>query len=218
MVGFGGVSDSTPVIFWLEYRGMRHRIFEGETLVGRGSRVAFFLDEPSVSREHAVLRRTGDVVMLTDLGSSNGTFINGEQISGTRKLSVGDAVRMGTADLTFGVTRGVSTSSISPGIELIELQSAARPAMDLSTEPAFGSIEVLETLVANPDDAENLFELSKMVQSSVDRLVASADRGRVKLGQAERARVVAIAETVRSWGVAPEVDSWVADVQVRLKE
>ncbi len=197
---------------------MRHRIFDGETLVGRGSRVAFFLDEPSVSREHAVLRRTGDVVMLTDLGSSNGTFINGEQISGTRKLSVGDGVRMGTADLMFGVTRGVSTSSISPGIELIELQSAVRPVMDLSTEPAFGSIEVLETLVANPDDAENLFELSKMVQSSVDRLVASADHGRVKLGQAERARVVAIAETVRSWGVAPEVDSWAADVQVRLKD
>ena len=91
---------------------MRHRMHDGETLVGRGSRVAFFLDEASVSREHAVLRRTGDVVMLTDLGSSNGTFVNGEQITGSHKLAIGDRVRLGTADLTFGVTRGVSPSSI----------------------------------------------------------------------------------------------------------
>ncbi|HMR06725.1 MAG TPA: FHA domain-containing protein, partial [Polyangiaceae bacterium] len=185
------MSDSTPIIFWLEYRGMRHRMHDGETLVGRGSRVAFFLDEASVSREHAVLRRTGDVVMLTDLGSSNGTFVNGEQITGSHKLEIGDHVRLGTADLTFGVTRGVSPSSISPGIELIEQRSVARPVMDLSTEPAFGSIEVLETLVANPDNAESIEELSTMVRSSVDRLVDSADRGRVKLGDLERARVIA---------------------------
>ncbi len=211
------MSDSTPIIFWLEYRGMRHRMHDGETLVGRGSRVAFFLDEASVSREHAVLRRTGDVVMLTDLGSSNGTFVNGEQITGSHKLAIGDRVRLGTADLTFGVTRGVSPSSISPGIELIEQRSVARPVMDLSTEPAFGSIEVLETLVANPENAESIEELSTMVRASVDRLVDSADKGRVKVGDLERARVIAIAETLRSWGASPEIELWSLSVQKRLQ-
>ncbi|MEZ4223969.1 MAG: FHA domain-containing protein [Polyangiaceae bacterium] len=208
--------ESATEIYWLEYRGMRHRIHEGETLVGRGSRVAFFLDEPSVSREHALVRRTGDSVMITDLGSSNGTFVNGEAATGTRRLSVGDRVRLGTAELHFGVTRGVSPSSISPGIELIEQQSVVRPAMDLSTEPAFGSIEVLETLVRSPESAESLTELSKMVQSSVERLVASADSGRVNLGAAERARVLAIARTVCGWGATPAAETWLSRIRARL--
>ena len=89
--------------------------------------------------------------------------------------------------------------------------------MDLSTEPAFGSIEVLETLVANPENAESIEELSTMVRASVDRLVDSADKGRVKLGDLERARVIAIAETLRSWGASPEIELWSLSVQKRLQ-
>ncbi len=195
---------------------MRYRIHEGETLVGRGSRVAFFLDEPSVSREHAIVRRQTEVITLTDLGSSNGTFVNGERVDKSRKLELGDTVRLGAAELRFGATRGVVPPSVSPGIEFIEQQSTRPPVMDLSTEPAFGSIEVLETLVQSPESAENLEELAQMVRASVDRLLGSMERGRVKLGASECARVLAIAKSVKSWFPDGDAHAWADGVGKRL--
>src|SRR5918997_1503316 len=48
------------------------------------------LADPEVSRRHAALRHTGEGPAVEDLGSTNGTFVNGERISGTRVLSDGD--------------------------------------------------------------------------------------------------------------------------------
>ena len=173
---------------------MRYRIHEGETLVGRGSRVAFFLDEPSVSREHALIRRVGDKVSVTDLGSSNGTFVNGDRVVKTRGLDLGDTIRLGAAELKFGVTRGPVVSSMSPGIELIEQRVERRPVMDLSTEPQFGSLDVLETLIASPEAAEDPRELAAMIRSSVDRLLENLDRRNTPLGPDQRARLLTIVE------------------------
>ncbi len=60
------------------------------------------LEDTAVSRKHAVLRPSEDGIELEDLGSTNGTFVNGEQISGTRGLNAGDFVNIGNS--TFEVT------------------------------------------------------------------------------------------------------------------
>ena len=48
--------------------------------VGRDTGNQIQLHDTEVSRRHAELRRDGDVFLLTDLGSSNGTFVNGQRI------------------------------------------------------------------------------------------------------------------------------------------
>ena len=48
--------------------------FSGEATLGRGENNAIVIDDPSVSQHHAVLRPTSDGVVLTDCGSSNGTW------------------------------------------------------------------------------------------------------------------------------------------------
>ena len=48
--------------------------------IGRGSECDLVLDEPEMSRRHAVIENAGDGVYLRDLGSSNGTFVNGVQV------------------------------------------------------------------------------------------------------------------------------------------
>lgn len=72
------------------------------------------VEDTAVSRKHAVLRPSEDGIELEDLGSTNGTFVNGEPISGTRTLNAGDFVNIGNS--TFEVTgdwRSAETEAIS---------------------------------------------------------------------------------------------------------
>ena len=66
--------------------------------IGRSEESDIFLVDPSVSRNHAVLNITGSAVEVDDLNSTNGTFVNGERITGKRRVVSGDV-------LTFGNTQ-----------------------------------------------------------------------------------------------------------------
>jgi len=69
------------------------------TTVGRVGDNAFEIPESSVSSHHAeILLRGGDVV-VRDLNSTNGTFINGEQIAGEALLKPGQILRLGTIEM-----------------------------------------------------------------------------------------------------------------------
>lgn len=52
----------------------------GRLTIGRGSECDLALDEPEMSRKHALIENNGDGIYLRDLGSSNGTFVNGVQV------------------------------------------------------------------------------------------------------------------------------------------
>jgi pSer/pThr/pTyr-binding forkhead associated (FHA) protein len=70
------------------------------TSVGRGTEGDVFLDDITVSRKHAVVERRTDGWYVRDLGSLNGTYVNGEQVDET-KLASGDEVQIGKFKLTF---------------------------------------------------------------------------------------------------------------------
>jgi predicted component of type VI protein secretion system len=203
------------LIYWFEHRGMRYRIHEGDTVVGRGGASVLFIDLPSVSREHARVVRTGDCVEVTDLGSSNGTFVNGERVSGTRRLRPGDELCLGKALLVVGASESPSATTVAPAIEIIE-QRAPPAEHELSTEPEFSSIEVLESLVvgrATPDDPT---ELAQMIKSSVDRLLDGAERRQTAISSDHRARIVGVAERVARWFPDGTLDAWAKAVARRL--
>jgi len=73
----------------------------GENLMGRDAGAAVCLDAASVSRHHARIVVVGRRATLEDLGSKNGTCLNGERVWGTRELRDGDAVRLGDVQLLF---------------------------------------------------------------------------------------------------------------------
>jgi pSer/pThr/pTyr-binding forkhead associated (FHA) protein len=52
----------------------------GRLVIGRGNDCDLVLDEPEMSRRHAVIENSGDGIYLRDLGSANGTFVNGVQV------------------------------------------------------------------------------------------------------------------------------------------
>ena len=77
-------------------------IVEGDELVlGRRENSDLRLADPHVSRAHALIRRQSGAIWLEDLGSTGGTFVNGEAVTGSRALRHGDAVRFGTVETRF---------------------------------------------------------------------------------------------------------------------
>jgi pSer/pThr/pTyr-binding forkhead associated (FHA) protein len=70
------------------------------TTIGRSPECDIFLDDVTVSRRHAVLRRADDGFTIEDLGSLNGTFVNRRRIE-SAKLADGDELQIGKYRLTF---------------------------------------------------------------------------------------------------------------------
>ncbi len=79
-----------------------HVLEQGETVIGRDASAGLVLDDARISRRHAVLTRTGAGVVVADLGSRNGTFLNGTRIEGgARALAAGDVLEVGDFTLVF---------------------------------------------------------------------------------------------------------------------
>ncbi len=87
---------------WLERAGDR-RYVESETRIGRGDRNNFQLNDPSISRDHALIRRVEGTYLVSDLDSSNGTFVNDERVFEPRRLSPGDRVRLANVEFSFNI-------------------------------------------------------------------------------------------------------------------
>jgi pSer/pThr/pTyr-binding forkhead associated (FHA) protein len=80
--------------------GSEHPV-DGELTIGRDPSTAdLVLEDSGVSRNHARVAAAGDALTVEDLGSSNGTFVNGEQIGRPVGLSDGDEVQVGGTVLT----------------------------------------------------------------------------------------------------------------------
>jgi hypothetical protein len=80
--------------------GMEYDVGEGAVL-GRGDRAEIRLDDPFASSRHARLSRQGGIVVLEDLGSTNGTYLNEELVSGPQPLHRGDRVRIGDSEFMY---------------------------------------------------------------------------------------------------------------------
>ena len=120
----------------------------GERLtVGKGAENDVALTgDPTVSRLHAVLERFPAGWCVTDLGSSNGTYLNGERIWAQQRLRHGDEVRIGRTRLVFRNSADVGHTATEAELEPPRLTNRERDvlvvlcrpllARDLFTEPA----------------------------------------------------------------------------------
>jgi FHA domain len=70
-------------------------------LLGRGDSADIRLEDTFASSRHARLVPQGEVMVLEDLGSTNGTYLNGEPLRGPQPLHVGDSIRIGDSEFTF---------------------------------------------------------------------------------------------------------------------
>ena len=79
--------------------GIAYDLMGGATL-GRGD-VEIRLDDPFASSRHARISRQGHVVVIEDLGSTNGTYLNDEPLTGPQPLHRGDRIRIGDSEFSY---------------------------------------------------------------------------------------------------------------------
>ncbi len=79
----------------------QYRLRGRRVVIGADPRCDIVLDDATVSRRHAVIVRDRHDFLLSDLASTNGTFLGGRQIVGTVRLTPGDRIRFGGVSFTF---------------------------------------------------------------------------------------------------------------------
>jgi DNA-binding NtrC family response regulator/pSer/pThr/pTyr-binding forkhead associated (FHA) protein len=87
-------------------------------VVGRGEEVDLRVGDASVSRRHAELRREGATLTVADLGSHNGTRVNGERLTAPRQLEPGDIVLVGAVPIVYQTVAEEAHVPLYDGLEL----------------------------------------------------------------------------------------------------
>ncbi|MCB9592933.1 MAG: DUF4388 domain-containing protein [Sandaracinaceae bacterium] len=96
-----------------------------ELVVGRSSELDMVLVEDMVSRRHAKITVTGDQIFIQDLGSTNGTFVNGEKIKRAR-LQEGDRILIGTSIIKLVAADASAGGSATAGPNLEDVAAGRR--------------------------------------------------------------------------------------------
>jgi class 3 adenylate cyclase len=137
--------------------------------VGRGENVEVALDDGETSRRHAVIRRLGDRLEIEDLGSLNGTWVNGEQIGGPRQLAQGDVIKVGATRMEVVA---VPPPRPLPPAARPEPRPAAPPEDELRPVTALFADIVGSTALAERLPPE---ELKALVGGCIDRMCRVAE-------------------------------------------
>jgi pSer/pThr/pTyr-binding forkhead associated (FHA) protein len=99
----------TPTLVFQEGPLAGRRIeLDGELIVGRED-ASLTIEDPEISRKHAAIRPVDGGFEIEDLGSRNGTHVNGSRIEGATRLGGGDSIKLGQSVIAFEAARGAET-------------------------------------------------------------------------------------------------------------
>jgi pSer/pThr/pTyr-binding forkhead associated (FHA) protein len=135
--------------------GSEHPV-DGELTLGREQGSAdLVIDDPGISRQHARFLAEGGAVRVEDLGSSNGTFVNGERISGEVELAAGDEVQVG------GTVLGVEgadapTALMPPGADATAEHPGPVPRRRAPAQPRPAARPAPRRLGPHPQEQPNI--------------------------------------------------------------
>jgi DNA-binding winged helix-turn-helix (wHTH) protein len=104
-------ASGAPVLYRLTWKAGRALLGEGEHVLGRDPELPVCLEASSVSRRHALIRVSRDGAVLEDLGSKNGTLLDGRRISGPANLGERAEIRVGPFKLALRAMREAAAST-----------------------------------------------------------------------------------------------------------
>ena len=173
-------------------KGQRFELPDAPALVGRDSRQLPLTDN-TVSRRHCELLPTEGNWIVRDMGSANGTYVNGSRVKDRLKLKIGDQIRVGRTLMVFGAQPGVSRTSGSnvslAGEESMDsaimatVQSNDDSMVLAVPEPAaaaMGNLKILYQLGAALGASFDIEQLLEVVMDLIFEHV-KADRGIIML-------------------------------------
>jgi HD-GYP domain-containing protein (c-di-GMP phosphodiesterase class II) len=152
-------------------------VINGELIVGRSPDAGIFITDLQASRKHTKFFPEGESLMVKDLGSSNGTFVNDKQLQSAVPLSDGDIVRIGRTE--FRAERMDSASAVNDA----EYNNIIKPVVSIdraplsavSTEDYFAALGLNGKQTTSRSELETktrhfatLFEISRLIQKFSD--------------------------------------------------
>lgn len=98
---YGRREEHALIMLEDEYRRIRYPVLYWENSIGRSRNSDIKINDPAVSRDHAVLLRRDDGWFITDTGSKTGVLVNNEKTSGRKAVYIGDKITIGASVLTL---------------------------------------------------------------------------------------------------------------------
>ncbi|MEY2936634.1 MAG: Transcriptional regulatory protein EmbR [Pseudomonadota bacterium] len=201
------VPDSSMTLYWLKHRGTLFPVLHGDCLLGRSPGCLIVLGSERVSREHAVVRRIHSGLQIEDLGSRNGTWVNGARIRYPTVLQPGDEILLGEDLLEVVIRQNPQVPVTVSG-----LVSPLGP----ETEQQLRAIEQVEDAVSQLGPHDDMRAAAHRLRPALDDLMArQAERGLV-FAPDEARRLVRVARTLALWSENHQFERWFQDVLQRL--
>jgi pSer/pThr/pTyr-binding forkhead associated (FHA) protein len=114
--------------------GQRFELDDGRTIGREGADIT--LDDDQVSRRHARVSVAGATITIEDLGSTNGTFVNGAKIEAPTTLAPGDTVRIGATTFALEAEAEPEPAMLEPAVTVAREAAPAPPAPEPAPAPA----------------------------------------------------------------------------------
>jgi FHA domain len=196
-------------LYWLKHKGTLFPVLQGDCLLGRSPGCLIVLSSERVSREHAVVRRIHSGLQIEDLGSRNGTWVNGARIRYPTVLQPRDEVELGDDLLEVVIEQNprvpeTVSNVASPFGERAERQRRA--------------LEQMEYAVAciGPDD--DVRAAAQRFRSAVDTFMER----QAEVGQAlppdEAHRLAKVAHTLATWSASRQFERWLQELLQQLRQ
>lgn len=99
-------------------KGLEYSL-EDYNLLGRSPDATIRLNDAGISRQHATIRRDGDLYWVSDLGSANGSFVNDVAVTTARALRHGDSIQLGTCLFIFENDEGDHSGGSLSGTQML---------------------------------------------------------------------------------------------------
>ncbi|HKB02495.1 MAG TPA: FHA domain-containing protein, partial [Gemmataceae bacterium] len=138
-------------------------VTSADFVIGRDPQCQLRPASPAVSKQHCALSARDGKVYLRDCGSTNGTFLNDEQIAGEREVQTGDRLRVGPLEFDLRIETGSPTSKSTPALKpatapATPTRPAAKPASKehpAAAALATGPVPEGSTMIMPPGGAAN---------------------------------------------------------------
>jgi len=116
------------------------------TTVGRSARNDLCVEDPFTSRLHAEVRRQGDGFWLSDLGSANGTYLNGSRLAAPAQLHDGDRVRIGETEIDYSERADTAPTGGRTSILVSDSGYRSQPVATITRESQNSASQLLSSI------------------------------------------------------------------------
>jgi len=139
------------VAYFLRFGQRDISLPQGKFIIGRSEDAQLCLEDPLASRHHAAITLVGDTLVVEDLGSRNGVFLNKSKLATRQPLKHGDAIQIGSQEMTVVQKRSARAETLARFEE-----TSAGPSGSMSPFGLLGAVADKALALGHGEDVERI--------------------------------------------------------------